>query len=188
MTPAEIDACLAQIKDDPAVMAKMETFLNANPGERAQAHASLDAMERDSIELFKREDATQLLLTPKEIEPWLPIVNERLMTILERLPKTDASAPPDPALAREVMEELWPLLGEMAEDIFTPERIQQLKSQIKSYRDKSHAAGDKKIIGQTLGAINQLEREDEPAENYFLTSLCFFSLRSAGQEASARGD
>jgi hypothetical protein len=183
MTPAEIDACLAQMKDDPATLAKLEAFLNANPGGRAQANASLDAMEMDSVELLKREDAAPLLLTPEEIEPWLPIVSERLAAILEQVRPPGASEPPDPALAQKVTEELWPVLGEMAENIFTPKRIRQLIERIKACRDEWHAAGDKRIIGQALGAINQLERDDEPAENYFLKSLCFFSLRSVGRES-----
>lgn len=178
MTPAEIDACLAQVKDDPATLAKMEAFLDANPGERAQANASLDAMEMASIELLKREAAAGLLLAPEEIEPWLPTLNERLAAILEQLPLPDVSAPPDPAVTQKIMDELWPLLGEMAEDIFTPARIQQLIQRIKACRDEWYAAGDKQIISQALGAINQLERAGDPAENYFLVCLCFFSLRA----------
>lgn len=187
MTPAELDACLARMQDDPATMARLETFLNANPGERAQTNATLDAIEKESVELLQRDDAAGPLLTPEEMEPWLPVLNERLLVLLEPLRQPDASLPPDPALGQRVMDELWPLLGEMAEGIFTPERIQQLIQRIKAFRDERHAGGDKQIIGQCLGATNQLEREASPAKNYFLKSLCFFSLRASGREAEAVG-
>lgn len=188
MTPAQVDACLAQLNNDPAAQAKMEAFLKANPDERAQVNASLDAMEVNSIELLKRDDATPLLLTPEELEPWLPIIKPRLVAILERFRPTEANTQPDPMLGKMFNEELWPTLTEMAEAIFTPERIQQLIVQIKRCRDEWHAAGDKSIIGQALGAIAQLERGDKPPDNYFLTSLCFYSLRFAGQEPVAGDD
>ena len=76
-----------------------------------------------------------------------------------------------------IAEKLWPVLADMAGHIFTPERIRQLIAQLKTYRNERFAAGDKQVAGCTLGAIASLEREDEPAKNYFLNALCFASLR-----------
>ena len=182
MSPAEIDALLAKLKGDPAMLAKMEAYMEANPGERTQANASLDAMERDSVELLKREDAAHLLLSPEDIEPWMPVLNEWMTDILQRYRPPEASGPLPPEVAQQVADELWPLLGEMADDIFTPERIQQLREQIIACRDELYAAGDKQIISQTLGAINQLNLEGPPAENYFLQNLCYCSLNALGRK------
>lgn len=188
MSPTEIDALLAKLKDDPAVMAKLEAYMEANPGERTQANASLDAMDQDSIELLKREDAAHLLLTPEDLEPWLPVLNEWLADIVKRYRPPGDSGPMPPEVAQQVADELWPLLGEMAEDIFTSERIQQLREQIIACRDELYAAGDKQIISQTLGAINQLNLEGPPSENYFLQNLCYFSLNTRGRKPEAGGD
>lgn len=183
MSLPEIDTWLEEQQADPAMRSRIEAFMETHPDQRAQATASLEAMERDSVKLLEREDAAALLLLPEEIEPWLPVLTERMASIMERLPKTSGDLPPDAAAAKTVVEEIWPLLGEMAESIFTPERRRQLIARLKAYRDERFAAGDKRIAGGALGAINSLEREDDPAQNYFLNALCFVSLRSYGRAA-----
>lgn len=182
MSLPEIDAWLQEQQADPAMRSRIEAFMETNPDQRAQATASLEALERDSIKLLEREDAAALLLSPEEIEPWLPVLSERMSSITERLPKTSGHTLPD-AAAQTFADEIWPLLGEMAESIFTPERRPQLIARIKAYRDERFAAGDKQIAGCAFGAITSLEREDDPAQNYFLNALCFVSLRSFARAA-----
>ena len=70
-------------------------------------------------------------------------------------------------------------MREMAEAIFTRDRILQLVNNLKDYRNGRFAAGDKKTAEQAMGAINYLEREDSPGENSFLLTLCWRSLDSA---------
>ena len=177
MNLEEVDAWLKERSADPATKARMEALLQANPQQRAEASATLNQMERDSVTLLEREDAAALLLSPQDLERWLPMLNERWASIAERLPKPSRELPRDEATTRLIGDTIWPLFGEMAGSIFTPERIRQLIAQLKTYRNERFAAGEKGVAGLTLGAITSLEREDDPAQNHFLLALCFNSLR-----------
>jgi len=187
MNIEELEAWLQEQQADPARKARMEALLLANPQQRAQASASLEAMERNSVTLLEREDASALLLSPQDIERWLPILNECCESFAERLPEESADLPRDEATTRLFGETVWPVLGEMAGDIFTPDRIRQLIAQLKTYRNERFAAGEKGIAGLTLGAITSLEREDDPSKNYFLLALCFNSLRKMSGPGTEAG-
>ena len=183
MNLEEVDAWLQQQSADPATKARMEALLLANPLQRAQASATLYQMEQDSVTLLERADASALLLSPQDIERWLPHLNERWASIAEQLPKPAPDRPPNEATTRLIAERIFPLFGEMAGSIFTPERIRQLIAQLKTYRNERFAAGEKGVAGLALGAITSLEREDDPARNQFLVSLCFSSLRNLSAPA-----
>ena len=70
-------------------------------------------------------------------------------------------------------------MREMADSIFTRDRIQKLVANLTEYRRKRFAAGDKTTAGLAMGAINYLQNEDSPRENSFLLTLCWVSLTSA---------
>lgn len=184
----ELDAWMQEQMADPARKAQMEALLLANPEQRDLASASLDEIARESPKLLEREDASALLLAPEEAERWLPILNERWAGIAGRLQGISGNSPLDEATTQVLGETIWPLFGEMAGHIFTPDRIRQLIAQLKTYRNERFAAGEKKIAVATLGAITYLEREDDPSKNSFLIALCCASLRrlpksAAGPEA-----
>ncbi|MDA1274142.1 MAG: hypothetical protein O2960_08830 [Verrucomicrobia bacterium] len=187
MNIEEVEAWLHEQQADPARKARMEALLLANPQLRAQASASLDAMERNSVTLLEREDASALLLSPRDIEQWLPILNERCESFAGRSPEFSGDPQHDEATTRLFKETILPLLGEMAEHIFTPERVRQLIAQLKTYRNERFAAGEKGIAGLTLGALTLLEREDDRSKNYFLLSLCLKSLRKMSEPGIEAG-
>jgi SEC-C motif len=177
MSLEEIDDWLEAQQADPIKKARMEALMQANPDQRALAVTNLERMERDSIKLLEREDARALLLTPQEVEPWLAALSRRCESAQDLLPQLSADSPPDAATTKAFADAIWPAVGEMAQSIFTPERIQQLTSQLKKYRSEQFTAGDKVAAGCAMGAIASLEREDDPSRNYFLNALCFASLR-----------
>ena len=78
---------------------------------------------------------------------------------------------------------------EMAQSIFTPERLQGLIARLKQYRDERFAASDHAAVRAALGAIVSLERKGSPADNRFLNLMCFQALRDfttgSGPKASA---
>ena len=178
MSMDEIDSWMQEQQADPAKIARMEALFQAHPEQRAQANANLEELERDSANLLERPDAGILLLTPEEIEPWLVLLNERFESQRDRLPSPDNPLP-DPAAVKAIGDLMCPLLSEMAVKIFTPERIGHLLAQLKAYRNERFAAGEKRIAACTLGAIASLEREDDPARNYFLNAVCLASVRMA---------
>ena len=179
----EVDAWLQEQHADPAKRARMEQVLLANPEQRAQAEANLQHLERDAHKLLEREDAAHLLLSPGDIQPWLPQMNECWASVCERFP--DAVGPsPNPVVGNAFMDAVFPLIGEMLAELFTPERIRQLTAALKTYQNERHAAGDKQVAMLANGAIVSLAEERDPATSPFLYSLGFISLMK-GLEAIA---
>ena len=101
---------------------------------------------------------------------------------IRRLSAGLASPPSDAAATEVFTPAIVPTIREMAQSIFTPERIQQLVSQLKKYKKELFAAGEKRAASYAFGAITYLERETEPALNSFLTVLCVASLQALGKE------
>ena len=60
----------------------------------------------------------------------------------------------------------------MAQSIFTPERIQDLVSQLRKYRNEHFDMGNKTVAGYATAAIGYVEREEEPGLNRFLVAMC----------------
>ena len=178
MSLEEIDAWLEEVQADPATKARMEAVLEADPEQRAQMVDGLKAMERDSIRLLERADARALLVPAEEVEPWLPILERRWESAREEQAGLSGGSAPDAEGAKRFAEAIWPVMGEMAKTLFTPERIRQLVAELRQFRSDRFAAGDKAVAGCAQGAIASLESEPDPAHNYFLNALCFVSLRA----------
>jgi DNA-binding transcriptional MerR regulator len=178
MSLEEVDAWIQEQQADPAKRARMEEVLLANPQQRAQAEANLEQLERDAHKLLEREDAAHLLLPPGDVQPWLPRLNESWASLCEQFP--DLAGPSaSPAAGKAFMGAIFPLVGEMAAAVFTPERIRQLTAQLKAYRNARHAAGDKQTTTLANGAIVSLAEERDPASSRFLYALGYLSLMKA---------
>jgi hypothetical protein len=112
-----------------------EAFFEKNPHLRQESIANLDAMERNSIELFEREDGEFLLLPFEETAPWVSLLAERTegLAFAPYEPDDEASV----AAGRKVMEEIFvPFVCEMAESIFTPDRIAKLIVDLRRFREE----------------------------------------------------
>ncbi len=175
MSLDEIDALLREQQANPAVLARMEAMMQAHPEQQARAAANFEEMQRNSVSLLEREDAAGLLLSPEDFLPWMPRLNECMAGIVATFPVSSDSVP-DPSAGDTLASALWPIIGEMAGAIFTAERRQQLLVQLKTYRNELFASGDKRLAGYAQSAMTSIEREDEPAKNFFLNALCFASL------------
>jgi len=184
MTLEEIEAWLQAQETDPRQRARMEAMMEAHPDQRAVAIAGLEKAERDFVTLLEREDARGFLLPQDEVEPWLPILLERFEKARESCPDLSGDAQPDEAASRAFAEAIWPAFGELAQGIFTPERVRQLVSQLRQYRNEQFAAGDHAAAAAVMSAVNSLDYEKVPARNYFLNALCFVSLRSLAPSAA----
>lgn len=179
MKPDELDSWMQSQTADPAMAVALEEFFRKNPQIREESVATLDALERNAGKLLEREDSHFLHLPYEEVQPWLTLFNERATQ------QGFLSTAPCEESARKYLEEVaLPLLREMADSIFTTERIRQLIADLRKYRGELFAAGDKTTAGNVMGAINYLEREDSPGQNTFLITLCWASLTSAIKEAA----
>ena len=175
MSMEEIDAWLQEQQADPAKRARMEEVMLANPEQRAQAEANLEQLERDAYKLLEREDTAHLLLPLVDVQPWLPRLNEIWASVYEQFP--DIAAPsPSPAASEAFMGAIFPLIGEIVAERFTPERIQQLTERLRTYRNARYAAGDKQATTLASGAIVSLGEDRDHAGSRFLYALGYLSL------------
>lgn len=113
-----------------------------------------------------------------EVQPWLTRLNERALQrgFLGDRPKE----PLCEHTAKRMFEDLLlPLLHEMAGAISRPDRLRRLVEDLKKYRNDRWSAGDQETARMAMGAVCYIEREDSPAQNTFLLSLCLASLQSA---------
>ncbi|HEY2952886.1 MAG TPA: hypothetical protein VGK40_09900, partial [Verrucomicrobiae bacterium] len=149
-----------------------------NPHLREESVANIEMLERNSSRLLERQDSQFLRLPDEETQPWLVLFNERASRHGSFSGMTRGAASEESA--RKAFEELvLPLLCEMADSVFTRDRIRQLVAVLKKYRQERFAAGDMATASLAMGAITYLEREDSPGQNTFLITLCWLSLDSA---------
>jgi hypothetical protein len=173
MTIDEVDEWLATQAADPSKTKAMEAFFEEHSDLRAESVANLEAMEGRSVELLKREDCQWLILQDHEIEPWLNRLNE----VLNRHLQQDGTEKLSEESIGPIFEEyLVPCLREMAESVFTPDRIQQLVFGLKKFRSEKFAAEDRSTVSLATGALDYLKREGQPGQNAFLLHLCWASL------------
>jgi hypothetical protein len=175
MSMDEMEEWLAAQASDPSKSKAMEVFFEEHPDLRAESVANLEALERGATKLLERKDCDFLLLSSQEVEPWLSRLNERFNEAQQR------DGAPEAALceenARRMFEQtLLPVVREMAESIFSRDRIRQLISKLKQFRGEKFAAGEKDVAATATGAINYLDREDQPGLNTFLITLCWASI------------
>lgn len=175
MTMDEIDQWLAAQGSDPAKNKELESFFQKHPDLRAESVANLEALQRGSTKLLERDDCQFLLLSSEEIEPWLHRFNDRFAEapLNERTFAEPASEQTADRLFQDVV---LPLLREMTQTIFTRDRIHELVCRLKAYRSEKFTTGERDIATTATGAIQYLEREDQPSLNTFLITLCWASL------------
>lgn len=184
MSVDEIDSWIQSQKSDPAKASALEAFFRENPHLREESVANLEALERNSTTLLERQDSRFLYLPNVEIQPWLTLLNERANQ-QGFFSDTSGSVASEERVRQMFGELALPLLREMADSIFTRDRILQLVADLRKYRRERFAAGDRATAGHAMGAIIYLEREDSPGQNTFLISLCWASLNSAIKETEA---
>ena len=74
------------------------------------------------------------------------------------------------------MGAIFPLVGEMVAELFTPERTRELVGRLKAYRNARYAAGDKQTTTLANGAIVSLGEGCDPASSGFLYAIGYLSL------------
>ena len=188
MSIDELEEWIKTQMADPAKKAQMEAYLKAHPTLRDQMESDVMEMERGAGLLLEREDSDVLYLAPEEVEPWVPNALERVRASKKKLMKVTKDGEPTSAAARAAADILVSLSHEMARAIFTPERVNQLVQVLKDYRRKLLAASEKQAAAYTQGAIMMLERETGPAENPFLSMICFVSLRAMMKTLSEQAE
>ncbi len=164
--------------DNPDKQKTVENFLAAHPKLQALSESQCRVEEDAAIDLPDSGRATTLSLTLAEIEPWLPILEERINQnpeMLETLSK--------PELANETTGEklaalIYEMSIEMAGEIFTTKRLDQLAAQVDAYRASLSPDDENDALPGIRGALLAATSKGNPSENPFLISLCWQSIQS----------
>ena len=176
---------------DPAKIDLLEAYYAAHPLISDRAQAAIEELEHGTLLLLERDDAADFYLSPGEIEPWQPLLEERLSPInaqtRQAVERKDWSN-------RDILHAMSEILVEVAQEmipvIFTPKRIERLKTDLRGYRRRLQEAGEREAAAYAHAALMLLEREGALAENRFLIGICFASLRlrmiALGEKAQAR--
>lgn len=184
MKPAELDSWIRSQAANPAHESMLAAYFKENPHLRDESVANLRALQENSVQLLDREDSRFLRLPSEEALPWLTLFNKRA-TQRGFSPAMLGDAPSEESDNQFFQEVMLPLLREMADAIFTQDRIRRLVAELRDYRSRLLAANDHESAALGMGATNYLEREDSPSLNTFLITLCWASITAA---AEAVGD
>jgi hypothetical protein len=191
MSIEEAEAWFRAQLADPAKADLLEAYYAAHPTISDQAQAAMREMERGTLLLLERDDAADFYLSPEEIEPWQPLLEERLSPIGARLRQAiERKDWSNRDISHAMSEILVQVAQEMIPVIFTSERIERLKTDLRGYRRRLREAGEREAAAYAHAATMLLEREGALAENRFLIGLCFVSLRlrliALGEKAQAK--
>ena len=135
MSLDELDAWLKEAASDPVKKARIEAQFS-DPGQRAETLAYWRQMDEDFVKLLEREDARPLLLAPEEIGPAIPLIAERMESAKRLHPELFARTNEAPA-GGKLAEVIRPILREICQAVYTPERIEQLVSQLRKLQPRA---------------------------------------------------
>ena len=179
MSVEEAEAWVEAQMADPAKKARIEAYYAAHPMMRDQAEAEFMDLERGTLRLLERDDADCLYLSPEEVDPWVPVLMERLEPIEAKARQVATRGDWDDLGALQAMGKiLIEIAQEMVPTVFTPERLDQLEADLKDYQRNLQEAGEREAATYAHAALIMLDREDIPMdENRLLIGICFASLR-----------
>jgi hypothetical protein len=193
MSIDEVEAWLQAQMADPGKKAQLEAYYAAHPMMSDQAEAEIIELERGTLSLLERDDADCLYLSPEEVDPWVPVLMERL-TPIEAQARQAAGREewPDPDIMQTMGDILMKVARQMVPVVFTPERLDRLVADLRDYRRKLLDERESQAAMHAHAAFMMLEREETPAENPLLISICFASLRLLlivlSEEAKAKAE
>jgi hypothetical protein len=174
-----LEAWMRDMMNKPDMTAAMEKFLAKHPELNAMTQAQCRAAEDAAQKLLQRDDARGLLLSPQEVRPWLDVLEHRLMNAPEGFATLSQTQPPDKAIAKAFVNLAYDVASEMAKAVFTPVRLDRLKSKLHELRRNFSREDDGEALAGVHGALMAMQETANPEDSHFLVSLCWTSLRTA---------
>ncbi len=182
-----VEARLRALSSSADGMAAAEEFLDSHPELKAMSYAQCVASEQAALELLRGEEAEGLLLDPEEVEPWLRVLESRIQAAPQRFASLTPARPPDKATAQAFAALVYDLAAEMAKVVFTPSRLDRLRSQLHDLRRRFSAEDDPKVLDGVHGAIAAVQPTATPEDSRFLVSVCWMSLRAVIEDMAGPG-
>jgi len=166
---------LQELAQDPEKSALLQKFVDDHPELKAMAEAQARDSEQAALALLKREDARcALLLTPEEVAPWLPVIEQRVVDSGLKVPRSK----PSKATVQKFSEIVYDAGSEMAGEFWTPSRLEMLRARILEYR-RTLKPKDRQGVAGVTGVLTAVASHIPPQENHFLIMLCCESIRGA---------
>jgi hypothetical protein len=174
-----IEARLRELMANPDKSAAMKKFLAQHPELEAMSQAQCREAEEAAVALLEREDAHVLLLSPDEVGPWLAVLDRRILEAPEGYAAFPTNRPPDKKTTEALAKLVYDAAAEMATAIFTPTRLDRLRSRIHEYRRGFSPENDRRVMAGIHGALAATQSGGDPANSHFLVTLCWVSIRTA---------
>ncbi len=172
---AGAEALLLELAQDPEKSSLLEKFVDDHPELRAFAEAQARNSEEAALDLLEREDARcALLLTPDEVAPWLPVIEQRVVDSGLKVTRSK----PNKATVQKFSEIVYEASAEMAGEFWTRSRLEMLRARILEYR-RTLKPKDREGVASVTGVLMAAGSPTPPQENHFLTLLCWESVRAA---------
>ena len=177
---------LSDICDRPEKVAVMKKFLAKHPELNAFSEAELRSAEKAARRLLGRDDASCLLLTTEEVQPWLEVLDRRIKAVPGGLPSLPKGQQMDKTISKTYEDLVFGFSAEMAENIFFPARVDQLKSLLNELQRKFDE-DDQDAIAGVRGALMDLRIFTTPGDSPFLSLLCWLSVRAEVNDMVSAG-
>ena len=171
-----LDAWMREMSSKPDKAEVLERFLAKHPELNAMTQAQCHAAEDAALKLLQREDTQGLLLSPEEVEPWLEVLEQRFRAAPEVFASISHARSPDEKVAKTFANLLYDVAAEMASAIFTPARLDRMKSQLHEMRRRFSGEDDHEALAGVNGAF-MAAQNTAPGDSRFLVSVCWISLR-----------
>jgi hypothetical protein len=177
MSPIELEEWFQEQMDDPEKSARLDEVFGAETLFRDQVRAEAMAMEQQALELLQRDDAERFLLTPDEVEAWIPGLLDRLKSVEEEARDASEEEAWDDAEVQHALQAvLLDVSQEMAVAVMTAERLDQLVADLRAYQRDLIEAEEKQLALYAPIATTVLERTEAPGEERFVIGVCMASL------------
>lgn len=184
---AGVESMIAEMIANPDKTAAVEKFLETHPELKAFSQAQCQKASGAAQHLLQREDAWSLLLAYEEVEPWFPEVEQRMRACPGVLDAMQRKVSLSEKQKKALTDCLYSLGGEMAESIFSKDRLQQLGDALRDYRSGLSRHDQEGMIGVN-GALMEVQSTDPVSKNHFLAILCTTSLFRALEEVQEVSD
>jgi hypothetical protein len=150
MSPAEIDALCESFRNDPVKSAQIESVF-AERFTPEEANAVADSLGAEVVAWLESDEAKPLLLSAAEVEPYVSPLAEMWD---ERVKAGTTTGKPG---KKDFDQVFLPIIRQMAQAVFTPERKQHFIAKAKEYANELFAQGKKQVAGTLAAAVGPVD-------------------------------
>jgi len=180
-----VDSLVREMMSKEGADEELHEFLDKHPEFRALTEAQCSKSTNTVVEFLEREDARSFLLSYDDIEEWMPVYEQRLSEDSNYLEVGALDKPASEEDQHHFFDIVYSVSRDMADELLTKERLNQLEGEIQAYRKKLRRR-DKKLKMAVSALIMAIQSESAPSENHVLTMYCLISFREVISDMQAQ--